>query len=798
MWKRWNIRQPRSPSGGSLFVLHRKLMRDIRRTKGQFLAVLTMVVLGVAMLTAVYGAYANLSAVIDDVYEELNFADFTVVFQWGPQSLGLEVAALEGVAEVEARVVIEAPATFEEGQEPVLGRLVSIPAEGRAAVNDVRVEEGRSPISGLSEVLVEQRFAEHHAVAMGATVYLRNSTGSWPYVVTGRGVSPEYLWPARNLREHMPDILRRWGVLFVPLPDLQAFAGLEGAVNQVAIVLEPEADLDDALQSVLALLDPYGIVDVVTQKSQPSDMILRLTVDSLSQLAFVIPLFFLIIVALSTYVLLTRLVYVQRSQIGMLRALGYSRRSMLAHYLAYALVLGLSGSILGFALGYALSYLVTDLFSRAANLSGAAIQLRPDLLALGMGLSLVFTSIAGIVPAWRASRLGPADAMRPPVPVFGRKPLLERLFPAFSRLSALKKIPTRNIVRNLRRTLFTILGLALGVSVLLVPLSLLDAMDWATEAQGSLIQRYDLKVYLQFPQPVANLTVLEDLEEIARAEPAIEVPTSVLLDGETISVVVMGLEPSAQLYRLYDRSWQPTATAGNGILLAGIYERRGFQVGDSIEVLSHPVEVTGFVSEFGTTGFVTLDTAQAWLGLEGMSTAVMLELAPGVDEEAAKDRLSSLLPVLSIESTRQALQDWQEMMQLFYGFIYMLLAFGIAISLAIVFNAITINVMEASRDLATMRTFGTPHPVLSRLITAETLLLAFPGAILGLILGTYLAGYFTALYSSDLFILDLVIYPQTYLLSLGVAVLVALLSELPSLRFVRRMNLAKVTKERVS
>ncbi|MFQ5838900.1 MAG: FtsX-like permease family protein [Thermoplasmata archaeon] len=779
-------------------VLGRKMLRDIRRTRGQFLAVLTMIVLGVAILAAVYGAYANLRTAIDDTYEELRFADFVVAFQPAPESIGAEVASLEGVAAVSARLVLEAPVAFAGGQELILGRLVSIPTEDDLAVNEVRIEEGRYPLAGEAEVLLERRFAEHHGIEVGATLYLRNATGAWPYTVSGHGVSPEYLWPAKTAWEHMPDILRRWGVLFLPLPDLQALAGMEGEVNQVAVVVEPEAAQDDILKDALALLAPYGIADVVTRQNQPSDMVLRITVDSLSQLAFILPLFFLIIVALSTYVLITRLVYVQRSQIGMLRALGYSRQRILAHYLSYALLLGISGSVAGFLIGYALSFSVTDIFSGSVNLSGVAVQLRLELLAVGVGLSLAFTMLAGIVPAWQASRLGPADAMRPPVPVWGRKPFLERFFPGFSRLPTFWKLSTRNVLRNRRRTFFTIIGLALAVSVLLVPLALIDSMDWATEAQRSLIQRYDLKTYLQFPQPVADLTALEAWQEIVAAEPTIEMPTSIVRDGETFSIVIVGLAPSAQLYRLYDREWQPITTEGDGILLAAVYEKRGFRIGDRIDILSRSVEVSGFVSDFGTTGFVTLETAQRWLGLEGMATTVQLELAAGLEEQAVRDSLSASLPVLAFESTRDVLEDWNEMMQLFYGFIYMLLAFGVAIALAIVFNAISINVLEESRDLATMRTLGTPQSQLTRLITTETLLLVLPGALLGLVLGTYLTGYFTSLYSSDLFVLDPVIYLQTYLLSLGLAILVALFSEWPSLRFVRRMSLAKITKELVS
>ncbi len=776
-------------------ILGRKLRRDMRRAKGQFLAVMAMVTLGVALLVAVYGAYANLRTSVDGVYDELNFADFVIAFNPAPQSVADEVAALDGVKNVQDRLVIEAPLSFGGEKEPVVGRLVSVPEGGQAAVNDIRVQSGRLPAAGAGEVLIEQRFAEHHGIEVGSTLYLVNTTGRWPYQVAGNAISPEYLWPARNLRDHMPDVLRRWGVLFLLQPDLQAFAGLTDAANQVAVTVRPDANEDDVIEDSLSVLYPYGITDVVTRRNQPSEMVIRLTVDALAQVAFVLPLFFLIIVALSTYVLLSRLVYVQRSQIGMLRALGYSNREMLFHYLAYALFLGLIGALIGFALGYFLSYPVTDLFSEATNLRDVPILLRLDIFALGAGLSIGFTAMAGIVPAWRASRLEPADAMRPPVPTFGRKPLLERLFPRFFRASTTLKLSTRNILRNLRRTFFTILGLSLAVSVLLVPLSFIDSMNWATDAQLR-IQTYDLKAYLRYPLPVEALTSLDSLEEVAFAEPMIEIPTSMVRDGNAESILVMALEPSSRLYSLYDRSWEPTET-GAGILISGVYERKGFQVGDQVQILSQSTEVAGFVSDFGTTGFVTLERAQQWLGTEGMATAVMLELSPGVTEDDAKESLSAILPVLTFESTRETISDWNEMMKLFYGFIYLLLVFGVAISVAIVFNAVTINVMEESRDLATMRTFGTPNSLVRRLITAETLLLALPGALLGLVLGTYLTGYFTSLYSSDMFVLDPVIFPQAYLISFSAAIIVALLSELPSLRFVRRMSLAKVTKERV-
>ncbi|MFQ6013313.1 MAG: hypothetical protein ACE5LS_06690, partial [Thermoplasmata archaeon] len=289
-------------------LLGRKWRRDMARARGQFLAVWAMVVLGVALLASVYGAYTNLRMSVDGTYEELNFADFVIAFSPAPQSVADEVAVLDGVKNAQGRLVLEAPLSLGEGKVPVVGRLISIPEGGPGTVNTLRVVSGRLPTPRAAEVLIEQRFAEHHGIEIGGALSLVNSTGQWPYEVTGVAVSPEYLWPARNLRDHMPDVLRRWGVLFLPESDLQAFAALPGLANQVAVTILPDAAEDRVVADALTLLTPYGVTDVVTRKNQPSDMVIRLTVDALAQLALILPLFFLIIVALSTYVLLSRLV----------------------------------------------------------------------------------------------------------------------------------------------------------------------------------------------------------------------------------------------------------------------------------------------------------------------------------------------------------------------------------------------------------------------------------------------------------------------------------------------------------
>ncbi len=259
----------------------------------------------------------------------------------------------------------------------------------------------------------------------------------------------------------------------------------------------------------------------------------------------------------------------------------------------------------------------------------------------------------------------------------------------------------------------------------------------------------------------------------------------------------------ANLYNLYLISGEPVSVDNEGILLSRAFkDRTTIKPGDIIELdvpfLQKTVQilVTGFVDDrSGYGGFLPLGKIQEIFGLDDKVTGVMIKLSNSTYEKEVKERLYQNYPVLFVESTEETKKDWVAMLNLYTGFIGTILSFGVAIALAIIFNTVTISILERDREFATMRTFGMGIRRIASMITIENLLIVILGIVLGLPLGTFLAEYFLGLFSSEYFSFTTVIYPPTYVLTATGILVVLLLSEIPGIRHVYSLSLSKITKE---
>jgi len=776
---------------GRLFIT--LLRRDLLRNKGPFIALAVMVILGVASFTAIYGGYSNLRDEIENTYEELRFHDVLIeVTPRGADSFD-PLGTVAGVTEWHSRLASSAPVLFEGDRPPVMATVISLPMEA-GAIDQLRYRDGRPPGMGERGVVAEAGFADHHGLRPGDELEIWTPSGSENLTITGIAISPEYLWPAKTVQEHMPDVLRRWGVIWVGQDLLDAALGRPGLANQAVLRIEESADLASVLDEARSALGVEAL-RVETRERQASNVVLGLMVNALNQIAFVLPLLFLGIVGVSTYVVLMRLVGRQRSNIGLLRALGYRPADILAHYLSYAPVVALAGTAIGFAVGHAVSLYVTDVFSNYVSLVNVPVPIRWNLLAVAFSVSLLFAGAASVLPAMKAARLRPAEAMRPPVPPAGRRSPLERLL-GHLKLPHGVRLALRNVGRNPRRAVLTIIGVGLAVSTLVIPQIVINSLDRVVDVAVVRVQQADSILVLKQPVAIDALAAAAAALDGVRLELMIQLQASFRFGGTERDISIVGLVPQGELMVLFARGDEEIHPSGDGIILSRVFERSGLAAGDTIELFGEPVPVLAFTQASGTTGFVPLSTAQRWAGMPGRANLALVKHAQPDDTAENIERLSALLPVAAAQNVQQSIQDTRDMLRLYYGMVYLILAFGVVIGAAIIFNTVAISVLEEIRDYATLRILGTPAGSLAAQATTETLALTVPGSLLGLGLGTLLARYFVEVFNSDLFVLDMYVSPVAYLTAFAAGLLISLLAQLPSLRQIFRLDLAKDSRER--
>ncbi len=779
-----------------------KVFRDIRRSRWQFFAVAAVIALGVALFIGSYGSFLNLRSSYDKTYDELAMGDLWFEVADAPAAVVTEAGAIDGVMAAEGSLVVDLPATVPAiGEGPIQARVSTLPADDRPAVNDVKVTDG-DYFTAPGQVLLEQGFADFNDVAVGDVVLVKTADGATSELtVVGHVVSPEYLFVARSERDLFTPPAS-FGVMFVPYEDLSAALGLSDRINSLSLRLDPDVDEQAIALQVSALLEPHGLGAAYNRDDQLSNQLLQLDLDRFESLALVFPILFLVVSSLAIYSLLNRLVQSQRAQIGVMRAMGYSRGQVLRHYLAYGLVIGTVAAAVGVGLGYVIATLLTRAYGSFLTVPFISTQANPGVLAIGFAAGLTASLIAAAIPAWLSAGIRPAEAMRPPAPPAGRRLPIERLLPPLKRLPNVLKLPLRNVWRVPSRTFYTAFGMAAGVSLVLVAASFLDSYDRAIDLQFDRIQNYDARINFVEPFPISLVDEAEGIEGVRDAEALMEVPVELSTDGARHSTLLQGLEPGGDLLRAYTPDGDRLEPADGLLITTVVANLLGVEKGDSVNV--RPVAVGAEAvsltvddvaqQPLGDVVFARLDTAQALAGGQPIGSALLVSFA-GDPTPALESQLYALEGAGSIDFTSDVREYLDELNALFLVFIGVMLIFGVALGFAIIFNTITINALERRRELATMRTFGTGIGRLAIMLTVENAVMGVIGVGVGLPIGYALSQYFAQFYQNDLFDMPVVIYPRTYVIAAVGALIVLLLAEIPAVRFVRRLDLPAVVRE---
>ncbi len=786
--------------------LDRKLIRDFGSSKGLFVAVTIVIFLAVTFFGIMFMAYENLNGSYDYSYDRLNFADFTIQLSDEVGDVEADLESIPGIKAVTGRMNADYSLTLPgDRRKNVLVRTLSLPSASNSesdTVNDIHVEDGHFfSENDERSIILEKHFAQHHAIEPDDTVLLNLKGEETIFEVVGIATSPEYIFYAKSRQELLvsPEV---WGVVFVPE---QIRAGLlNEPINEYCFLLEKGTELEDVRPQIEQSLE-NKILDIVMKEDVPSYAGLEMDLEQFQTMAQMFPALFVIVGAMAIYILLTRIVYNQRNQIGLMRAVGYSRRRVMTHYLGFSLGIGILGSIAGIITGYFLSELLTEFYASLINLPFTTTQSHWTSIGTGIMLGVLPCAIAGLMPAWRASRILPAEAMRTPAPAAGRRLLLERIFPFISKMSSLWKIPLRNIFRNGRRSLYTVIGVILGISLILVSAGMIDSMKDMIDLQFNKIQRYDVKILFAEPRSDNLLNEFQDWEGVKKAEPILEAPAKLSYQGASYTTLLTALPENSELRGLYSPSRDSVSVSKTGIMLTeSLGDTLDVSAGETISVMVQmpsgsvrmPMVIQGFIKDpMGNFGYVDIETVRSLLNdniLNGILLSVDQEYEDDIRDNAFKAGAASV--ELSSESHEQI----ETMMESGTAMLWIMLLFGATLSGSIVFTTVTVNILERRREIATMRTLGEGNSRIAGMITIENLILGLAGLIPGIILGYGLAVYFFSLFQGDMFSMDLIIFPSTYALTAGIVVLVVLLSQIPGLRNASRLDLSQVVKEQAS
>ncbi len=769
--------------------------------RGQALAIAMVIVSGVATYIITVSSLDSLKEMRAAFYRESRFADLFSSLKRAPETLADALREVPGVDRVETRIAAQANLGVPGYREPVRGLIVSVPDEGPPVLNAVHLKQGRSISPGRDdEVISSEAFALAHGLRPGDRVDAVIN-GRWKALrIVGIGISPEYVYeiaPGSIFPDH-----KRYGVLWMGRKALAAAYGMEGAFNDIAVTLSPTASPQSVIDRFDDLLRPYGGLGAYVRDDQVSHRYLTEEFRQLGTLASVFPAIFLGVAAFLLNIVVSRMVDLQRDQIGIMKAFGYTNTTVAWLYIRMIVLIVIVGVVFGIAAGAWLGRGMTRMYVEFYSFPVFHYELRTAVVLSAAVVSVLSAVLGAMKAVWKAASLSPAVAMRPEAPESFGVTIVERLG-----LRRILSQPARMIARNVGRhpvkSGLTILGIGLSCGILTMANVQEVAIEYMLDAQFRRAQHEDLTVAFLEPTSARALSELRSVEGVRHAEPYRSVGARVRFGHRSFRLGLQGLPREGVFRRVLDADLRPYPIPRDGVVLTDyLAERLGVRTGDrvTVEVLegSRPVRevpVAGLVSEFfGINAYMDLDALNRLLG-EGDAISGVWLSADREDRPGIYDALRGMPRVAGTVVREDAIRSFYETMggtMLVFTFVITLLAGSIAFGVA--YNSARITLSERSRELASLRVLGFTRGEISYILLGEIALLTVAGIPIGFLLGHGMTAHIVEKMKSELFRVPLVMDPQNYGFAAAVVAVSALVSGLIVRRALDRLDLVAVLK----
>lgn len=784
-------------------ALRIKLIRELRRLWAQVLAIALVMAAGVATLVIGVGTYDSLAVTRAHFYESNRFADLFATVTRAPRSLLPSIAEISGVLAVDARIANIAIAKIDGMTEPASALLISLPETGDDGLNRLYLRSGRLPEAGSrAEAVVSEMFAMAHHLVQGSNFSVLVNGALREVAVTGIALSPEYIY-ALSPGEILPDE-NRFGIVWMPEQELAAAYGLEGAFSSLSVKLLPGVSKAAVIASLDRLLAPYGGQGAYDREQQASHSYLNAELTQLRSLSQVLPPVFLLVAAFLVNMTLSRLIAVEREEIGLLKALGYSSWAIAGHYVEFVIWIAIIGIAMGFGTGLWLGNQLTVLYARFFSFPVLVFSHDASAYVIAGGVTFGAAVIGALRAVRQAAWLPPAVAMLPPSPPSYRRLLGGRLRWRLG-VRQTTVMATRHLLHWPWRTASGVVGVAFAVAILVGSLWTVGAIEFMIDLTFNQTDRQDASINFVQPKPMSALFAVERLPGVLVAEPYRYVGVEIAKGQISRRIAISGRPTDARLTRVVDVNLKTLTLPESGIVLSKtLADILQVNRGDSVELKllegnRHTLTVTvaavvqGYL---GLTAYMDLTALNELLRQGSLISGANVTIDP-----ARQEQLFAILtqtPSAGHISLQAAalVQFRSTMAQNIFMMIGVLVGLGSMIAFGVVYNFSRISLSEQGREMASLRVLGFRRTEVSGLILTEIAAIVLLAQPLGWLIGTVVALGMVEGYSSEIYRMPFVLGPDVFAYSSLVVIAAALLSGLIVRRRIDRLDMIAVLKTR--
>lgn len=573
---------------------------------------------------------------------------------------------------------------------------------------------------------------------------------------------------------------------------------------------EAEAELEDAARKLADAEETVaGItktdVYVLDRTSNIGYSSLDSSSDIVAGVAKVFPVFFILVAALVCITTMTRMVDEERTQIGTLKALGYSSFSIISKYLLYAGSSAVFGCIAGVALGSVVFPTVLWGAYKIMLFVKPAITLQFD-WKMAAEVGLMYTAAMLLVTwycCYKTLREVPAELIRPKAPTSGKELLIEKL-PLWRRVSFLNKVAIRNIFRYRQRLAMMLLGIGGCTALLMTGFGIRDSISKIVDVQFRDVTSYDLMVTFRSGRTEEEQRDFREHMELYSDSVFFfhQVSGEIEANCQTRDIGIIAADSGIADYIdfHYDDQSLPMPEKNGVMLSAGIADMLSVQIGDTVELRNPDMEVLTltvsgiYENHVQNYAIVTPDTVQQQWGREPEQQTAYAQVRTGRNPSYAGAAASGLSGVVNVTVSQQLADMVGTMMKALDLVVWVVVFCAGVLAVIVLYNLTNININERLREIATIKVLGFNASETAMYVFKENLALTVFGTAFGIPLGKLLLDFVISQIKINMIWIKPMLTAESLLISVVLTVLSAVIVDGIFYFKLEKINMAEALK----
>ena len=529
-------------------------------------------------------------------------------------------------------------------------------------------------------------------------------------------------------------------------------------------------------------------------------------------IAKVLPFFFFLVAALVCMTTMNRMVEEQRTQIGVLKALGYSEARIMGKYLFYAGSAAWIGSVIGFLIGSTIfPTVIWNAYKIMYHMGDYELMFDPGLAAASLAVAL----LCSVGVTWLTCRYElmstAANLIRPKSPKSGRRVWLEHIPLLWNHMSFLAKVSVRNVFRYKQRFFMMVIGIGGCTALLVTGYGIKDTIADIADMQYEEVQLYDMSVTLKEGYPAADAADFSELTEVLSESSEDWMPFCEIamdLTGrsgvKTANVVIPQDTGAAQEYiRLRTEEGEDIPWPGEeeAVISAKLARKCGIRVGDTVTLRTEDgeklkVKVAALSRNYiYNYVYISPETWKLDNGSDPVYKSIYIHASEGAQENRElSEKLLACDVVSAVAVNADMLSQINKMMGSLDAVVLLVILCAGALAFIVIYNLTNINITERIREIATIKVLGFRPKETASYVFRENVVLTALGTIVGLGAGICLHRFVIANIDVDMVTFQPRVLPFSFVKSILLTFVFMVIVDVVMYLKLERINMAESLK----